>query len=73
MIDKHGTVLHPLVPMPCGVFSVAQLLLYSIQSGMLESARTGSPLNMRFVWLNVAILIGFVIASALTLVVPIGR
>jgi uncharacterized membrane protein len=73
MIDKHGVLLHPLIPMPSGVLSIAQLLFYSIQFEMLKSARTNSPLNVRFVWLNVAIVVGFVIASALMLIVPVGR
>jgi uncharacterized membrane protein len=73
MVDKHGAVLHTLVPMPCGVLSVSQLLFYSIQVGMLESARTGSPLNMRFVWLNVAILIGFVIVATFASIASIAR
>jgi hypothetical protein len=73
MVDKHGTVLHPLVPMPSGVLSVAQLLFFAIQFGMLESARTGSPLNMRLVWPAVALMIGFVIVATFATIASTDR
>jgi hypothetical protein len=71
--DKHGVVLHPLIPMPCGVLSVVLVLFTALQIAMLESARTGSPLNMRIVLPAVAVAVLFVAGSAISVAFPFGR
>ena len=73
LVDKTGAVLHPLIPMPCGVFAATLVLFAAIQRGMLESARTGTCLNMRIVLPAVAFVIVFIIAAAATTAIPSGR
>jgi uncharacterized protein DUF1648 len=73
LIDKHGIVLHPLIPMPCGVLSMVLVLLTAVQIAMLESARTGSGLNMRIVLPAVIAVLSFVVGSALSVALPLGR
>ncbi|HLJ84380.1 MAG TPA: DUF1648 domain-containing protein [Candidatus Eremiobacteraceae bacterium] len=63
LVSKTGAVFQPPIPMPCGVFAMTLVLFDAIQHGMLQSARTGSCLNMRTVLPFVVLLIAFVIGA----------
>ncbi len=70
LIDKHGTRLDPLFPVPSGTLSIAPILFTAVQQAILESAVTRANPRFRYLILAAGLTFIGVVASVVAVAAP---